>query len=299
MKFITQRIGVKVALTVNVVLLIVIAAGSFYIINQQSTNLEDQLKARGRILSIVGAKAVTTILEEAIDNGVFTVNDVFDKEYVKIPGTDPPKYHTKYDSYLDKAILGLQDEFLKDESVVFAVTVDTNGYLPTHNTKYQKPLTGDREKDLTGNRTKRVFNDPVGKGAAENTKPGYLQVYSRDTGEIMWDYSSPIYVKGKHWGGFRIGYSINKTIEAKKKLQVSLILVMGSILILSIILVFFVVNRSLKQLSILTDIAGKLADGEVDQQISVTTDDEIGKLANVLERLRLSLKAAMDRLSRR
>jgi methyl-accepting chemotaxis protein len=33
-----------------------------------------------------------------------------------------------------------------------------------------------------------------------------LQTYRRDTGEIMHDLSVPIYVNGKHWGGFRLGY---------------------------------------------------------------------------------------------
>ena len=33
-----------------------------------------------------------------------------------------------------------------------------------------------------------------------------LQTYRRDTGEIMQDLSVPIYVQGRHWGGFRLGY---------------------------------------------------------------------------------------------
>ena len=43
----------------------------------------------------------------------------------------------------------------------------------------------------------------------------------------------------------------------------------------------------------------ELADGKVDQKIVSKSNDEIGQLADVLERLRISLKAAMDRLSRK
>lgn len=298
-KFITDRIGVKVALIVNIVLLVVIAGGSFYIIENQSGRLETQLQDRAKLLSIIGARSVSTLLEEAIDNGVMTVNDAFDQEYVQIPGLDPPKYHTKYDYYCDKALLALQDKFMEDKSIRYAVTVDTKGYLPTHNSVYQKPLTGDPAKDLLGNRTKRVFNDPVGIAAAQNKEDGFIQVYKRDTGETMWDVSSPIHVKGRHWGGFRIGYSIEKTVEAKNDLRQSLFIVMLILLVISILLVFVVVNRALKPLDYLTQIAGKLADGEVEQSIQVKTTDEIGKLANVLERLRLSLKAAMERLRKK
>jgi len=293
-----NRMGIKIAVMVNLVLLIVIAAGSYYIIRQQSGSLEEQLLERGKIESIVGARLVGKVIEEAVDNGVFGVKDAFDKNYEEIPGFDPPKYHTRYDFYLDKAILAMEDEFLKDESVVYAVAVDTNGYLPTHNTRYQQPISGDQKKDLVGNRTKRIFNDPVGIKAAQNQKEAYQQVYNRDTGEVMWDISSPVFVKGKHWGGFRIGFSLEKTIAAQARLQTTLITIMGVILIISLVSVFIVVNRSMSPLEEFTEIASDLADGKVDRKIEAKTNDEIGRLADVLERLRVSLKVAMERLSR-
>jgi HAMP domain-containing protein len=294
-----NKISVKVAIMVNLILFVVVAAGAYYIADQQSRSLESQLLERGKIESIIGAKQIGRIIEEAVDNGVFSVKDIFDTDYVQIPGFEPPKYHTKYDSYLDKAILSLQDEFLKDDSVVFAVTVDINGYLPTHNTRYQQPITGNQQKDLTGNRTKRIFNDEIGLAAARNVKPAFQQVYNRDTGEKMWDISSPIYVKGKHWGGFRIGFSLNKTEQAKAALQSKLFGIMGIILVISLIMVFFVVNSTLKPLTELTEKASELADGKVEEKIEIKGNDEIAKMADVLERLRVSLKVAMDRLRKK
>jgi methyl-accepting chemotaxis protein len=67
-------------------------------------------------------------------------------------------------------------------------------------------LTGNYDHDLVNNRTKRIFSDRTGKRCGESTKPFLLQTYKRDTGEVMHDLSVPIYVAGKHWGGFRIGY---------------------------------------------------------------------------------------------
>ena len=294
-----NKISVKVAIMVNLILFVVVAAGAYYIADQQSRSLESQLLERGKIESIIGAKQIGRIIEEAVDNGVFSVKDIFDTDYVLIPGFEPPKYHTKYDSYLDKAILSLQDEFLKDDSVVFAVTVDINGYLPTHNTRYQQPITGNQQKDLTGNRTKRIFNDKIGLAAAHNEKPAFQQIYNRDTGEKMWDISSPIYVKGKHWGGFRIGFSLNKTEQAKAALQSKLFGIMGIILIISLVMVFFIVNSTLKPLTELTEKASELADGKVEEKIEIKGNDEIAKMADVLERLRVSLKVAMDRLRKK
>ncbi len=294
-----KKVSTKVALKVVVVLAVIMAAGTWFLSDRQAASLENQLLERGRMESILGAKMYGKMLEEAVDNGVFSVTDAFDTNYELIPGFDPPKYHTRYDFYTDKSLLAIQDEVLRDESVVYAVGVDVNGYLPTHNTRYQQPPTGDKEKDKVGNRTKRIFDDPVGAKAAANLEDGFLQVYHRDTGEVMWDISSPIYVKGKHWGGFRIGFSLEKTGAAKSHLVLTLVAIMVVLLIISVAAIVVSVNASLKPLHEFARIASELAEGRVDKPIVKTSDDEIGVLADVLERVRMSLKAAMDRLSRR
>lgn len=50
------------------------------------------------------------------------------------------------------------------------------------------------------------FNYATGKRCGAHTEKLLLQTYKRDTGEIMHDLSVPIFVQGKHWGGFRVGY---------------------------------------------------------------------------------------------
>ncbi len=292
--FITGKIGVKVSIFVNFFILIVMAVGTYILIDRQSASLEAELLSRGQIQSIVGAKMIGKIIEEAIDNGMFSMADAFDTNYVPIGNFTPPKFHTKYDTYLDKAILSLEDEFLEDKSVVFAIAVDKNGYLPTHNSRFQKPITGDVEKDKVGNRTKRVFNDPVGLKAAQNTEKGFRQIYHRDTGEVMWDISSPIMVKGKHWGGFRIGIELTTIDTAKKNLTITLLAIMGSILLLSIVLTTVIVSRSLAPIRVLSNRADDLAHGKnLQDEIPTTRHDEIGELQGALNRLRMSMMIAL------
>ena len=294
-----RKISIKVAFFVNLVLFIVIGLGTIQLAKEQFNRLDEQYKAQAKFDSLVGAKAVGKLFEEAIDNGAVSATDAFDTEYLPYGKFEPPKYHTKYDAYADRALLSLQDEMLKNPSIVFAVTVDNNGYLPTHNTKYTQPITGDKDKDKVGNRTKRIFNDPTGLAAAKNTQPGFVQVYKRDTGETMWDVSSPIIVKGKQWGNFRIGLSIDALQKAKMTLLTQLLLSMALILAISFILVFYTIKKSLEPLAELTQTASRMADGEVNEQIFATSKDEIGDIAEVLERMRISLKTAMERLMKR
>lgn len=296
---ITGKIGVKVSILVNFFILFVMVIGTYILIDKQSRSLEAELLSRGQTQSIIGAKIISKILDEAIDNGVFSVTDAFDTNYMPIGTFTPPKYHTKYDTYMDKTILSLQDEFLLDKSVVFAVTVDKNGYLPTHNTIFQKAITGDIEKDKVGNRTKRIFNDPIGLKAAQNTEKGHLQIYHRDTGQVMWDISSPITVKGKHWGGFRIGIELTTIDMAKKQLMLTLLLIMGSILVLSVVLTTLIVSRSLAPIRGLSRRADDLAHGKnLQAEIISTSHDEIGELQESLNRLRMSMLIAMKMKSK-
>ncbi len=290
------RIGVKVSVIVNSFILLVMALGTWFLVERQQTNLEAALKEKGRTQSMVGAKMIGRILEEAVDNGVFTLDEVFDTAYARIGNFEPPKYHTRYDTYLDKAILGVQDEFLVDGEIDYAVAGDLNGYVPTHNSRYQNPITGDPEKDRTGNRTKRVYGDPVGLKSSRNTEKGFIQEYHRDNGEVIWDVSSPIYVKGKQWGGFRVGISLDAVKAAKSRLMTALIITMTVILLVSTWLTFFIINLSLGPVRALSQRASDLAGGTaLREEIAVTREDEVGELQQALDRLRLSMLIALGR----
>lgn len=190
----------------GVILFLLVAVGAFWAIHEHNLQKsEAEVVGLGKSLARKGAEEMGYILNRAITDGTLTVDDVFDENYTLIPGSNPPKYHTRYDSFLDEQIRDFQDDFLENSKVVFAVAVDRNGYLPTHNSRYSKPLSGDPNKDRAGNRTKRVFNDPVGLSAARNQQDYLVQTYLRDTGLQMFDVSAPIYVNGRHWGAFRVG----------------------------------------------------------------------------------------------
>lgn len=154
------------------------------------------------------ATAIGQLLSEAIVAGVFTEQQLFAERYHAIANSNPPKYTTAYDTYTDQHFPAIQEPILQRlTNTSYAGAVDRKGYFPTHNRQFSQPLTGDYAKDLRQNRTKRIFNDRTGSRCGSSTEAMLLQTYKRDTGEIMHDLSVPIYVNGKHWGGFRIGFT--------------------------------------------------------------------------------------------
>lgn len=152
-------------------------------------------------------------LERWIASKETTQEKLFSGLYFPVPRTDPPKFTTDWDRLSDRDIPAIQEAVLaKAPEIVYAVLVDRTGYLPTHNTRYSLPLTGNLASDLVNNRTKRIFNDRTGLAAARNRSPFLVQRYQRDTGELMADLSVPVFVRGAHWGAVRIGY---RAIDAR------------------------------------------------------------------------------------
>ena len=163
--------------------------------------------AAGKIESIAKKcnKEVTMILTGLVDKGTLSQAQLFDTFYIPIPGTNPKKFHTQYDKYTDRFLQPVLDKYLSDK-VIYVIAVDKNGYVPTHNKRFSLNSSGLASLDVAGNRTKRIFNDRTGLAAAKNKKPFLIQTYQRDTGEVIYDYSMPLIIKGRHWGALRVGY---------------------------------------------------------------------------------------------
>jgi methyl-accepting chemotaxis protein len=171
-----------------------------------------------RAIAEKAAHDIGRLFSAAIAGGKISADALFDRRYTPIPQTDPPKHNSRFDAFTDQVLPPIQEAILQHAPYLsYAGAVDDNGYFPTHNVKYSQPLTGDYATDLVNNRTKRIFTDRTGKRCGSNTKPVLLQTYKRDTGEVMHDLSVPIYVNGRHWGGFRIGYRSDSGMGNKTK----------------------------------------------------------------------------------
>jgi len=281
----TSRLSVKIAGILIIVMIIIMSAFTVYFVRWRSENMHAEMLAKGRILAISGAASMERILTGAITDNKFSMNEIFDTDYKEIPGSSPPKYSTKYDSYLDRVIPQIEDSFLKDEQVAYAALVDRNDYLPSHNTKFSMPQTGDLEKDKAVSRSKRIYNDPVGIAAAKNTLEFIKQDYRRDTGEQMWDISAPVYVNGKHWGAFRVGFSMLTTEAKIAQLRSHIIFAMLLMLIISSLTIIAVVTLLISPLHILTEAAKNIAQGQLGEDIPIVSNDEIGTVSAAFNRM--------------
>lgn len=265
----------------------------------RAQTIEEAQLGKAKAMALSGAEAVSYALETALKANQLTRDQIFDTNYQPIPGTNPQKYQTAYDSFTDANLLRINDKYLDDGDVLYAVAADINGYVPTHNTIYAQPLTGDYETDLTGNRTKRIFSDTVGLAAAQNTAPYLRQLYYRDNGQIAWDVAAPVRVAGQHWGAYRIGISLDRLNQAR--LTMVLTDLAGAVLIIVILAValYFIVRQNTRPLNQLSAAAAKVSAGDLNQTVAVTSHDEIGTLAVAFNSMTAQIKDMVKTLEER
>lgn len=156
------------------------------------------------------AATIGALFEHAVAKGDISITDLFDERYAPIANTDPQQFMTQFVKFTDRTLPPIQEPLLDaNPRIVFCAAVDRNGYLPTHNLKYSQPQGADLIWNSANCRNRRLFNDRTGLAAGQSTRPFLLQTYRRDMGGgnfvLMKDISAPINVRGRHWGGFRIG----------------------------------------------------------------------------------------------
>lgn len=300
-RFAIKSLKLKNSIIIISIILPMLIVFLAYDLNRQSDTLRTALLERGIILAQTGAATSGKILSDAIAHGVMTEEQIFDTNYIPIPNTTPQKYHTMFDSFTDANLSKVQDPFLNDRVVIYAVSQDINGYVPTHNNVY--PKSGVFEPGGIGDnpaRSKRIFNDEVGLACSRNTEPYLLQVYVRgDTGETMWDISSPIYVNGRHWGAFRVGFSMEETNRQIAAARGQIIGGVAALTFALIILIIYITNRitdTVKRLEIQAD---RIASGDFTAiDLETTSKDEIGNLIRSFVNMVDKIRTLVEKTSR-
>ena len=161
--------------------------------------------------AVDAAARIAALLENAIDERTLSLADAFDDNYQPLPRTQPAQHTTRFVAVADKLFPQVQEQVLAlSPKVVFCIAVDRNGYVATHNRKYNVAQRGELAWDTANSRYRRIFNDRTGLASARNQRPFLLQTYRRDMGGgkfvVMKEAAAPITVKGRHWGGLRLAF---------------------------------------------------------------------------------------------
>ncbi len=160
------------------------------------------------------ASQVEFVLTQAVNDGRLTRAQLFDTDYRPILGTNPQQYETSYLKIFEDLLPAIQEPLLVcDNSMVFCLAIDRNGYIPVHNRKASLPQRpGEVVWNTANSRNRRIFDDRAGIIAGRSTRPFVVQSYARDMGGgvmvMMREVDAPIRLFGRHWGGLRTAYRL-------------------------------------------------------------------------------------------
>jgi methyl-accepting chemotaxis protein len=99
-------------------------------------------------------------------------------------------------------------------------------------------------------------------------------------------------------GYIRVGMRQDYVEEAVKRTNIIIIITILGITLAGMIIVLFLANRIIKPILYLTQKADDISQGHLNEKVGVDTNDEIQNLGEALERLRESVKIALDRLKK-
>jgi methyl-accepting chemotaxis protein len=156
------------------------------------------------------ARVIVTSIERGIDSGEFALEDVFDRDYQEIPGSNPVQYDTRFCPHADQYVRPILDRTKgSDTRIIGSAIGDMNGYLPTHLSERSHPQGDDPVWNDEHCRNKRVLIDDTTRNALLSDKPATLATYRMELGDRFIPVKNvfvPLFIKGRRWGNFELAY---------------------------------------------------------------------------------------------
>lgn len=143
-------------------------------------------------------------IQQAIER-IGESQNVFDTGYVPIARTDPPQMMVSYQPAFQEVIQPLLDGARSQLNALACACITRDGYMPTHNSDFARPPSGDPKIDIKVCRDKRVMGDRYGRRAASYEGRLLYQTFVRDNGDLTAEIALPIRIGGRHWGAVRFG----------------------------------------------------------------------------------------------
>ena len=155
-------------------------------------------------------RAIQTAVERGIDAGEISVDDVFDRDYKLIEGTNPSQYDSRFCDFADKYVRPVLDRVkASDDRLIGSAITDVNGYLPTHLSERSHAPGPDPVWNDAHCRNKRIFMDETTAAAIVSEKPAMLATYRMELGEKNIPVKNvfvPLWIKGRRWGNYELAY---------------------------------------------------------------------------------------------
>ncbi|GLR47702.1 methyl-accepting chemotaxis protein [Sphingomonas astaxanthinifaciens] len=162
------------------------------------------------ILAQDAMRAIAEATERGITKGEISMDDVFDRTYVPIPGRNPVQYDNRFCDYADEHIRPILDRFkMKDARILGSAITNVDGFLPTHLSERCQAPGPDPVWNDAHCRNRRIFMDEQTRAAIDSDKAAMLMTYRMELGDKTYPVKNvfvPLFINGRRWGNFELAY---------------------------------------------------------------------------------------------
>jgi methyl-accepting chemotaxis protein len=155
-------------------------------------------------------RAVVAAIESGLAAHEFTLEDVFDKDYQPIAGSNPLQHEARFCTHADRLVRPLLDMVKAgDVRIIGASIGDLNGYLPTHLSERSQQQRSDPVWNDEHCRNKRILIDDTTRKALLSDRPATLATYRLERGSQAVPVKTvfvPLRICGRRWGNFELAY---------------------------------------------------------------------------------------------
>jgi PAS domain S-box-containing protein len=233
------------------------------------------VEREGRYTARLGSELYSSILEHAIDAGIFAEEAVFKGQ---APDSQA-EFAVTYEHYLRSSIRDTIRRMVQQDMIYYVYGVSMGGFVPYHsNPQYSRQIL----------RGPRPGTDQGEVGLREQHEPDgfrYLEFYY------------PIMVHGRLWGEFRVG--IASAWLYRRVLAGILAFSLPTLLMFSLLafMIYRVVKHSMRPLLEMADIADCMAAGDFDVSLpTYNRQDELGRVARSFNGMVATVKVTRQRL---
>nr|NUR38161.1 chemotaxis protein [Sphingomonas sp.] len=153
---------------------------------------------------------IRSAIEQAIDAGEVSLDEVFDHDYQVIEGSNPVQYNVGFNDTADRHVRPILDRArAADGRIIGCAIGDMNGYLPTHLSDRSHPQGPDPVWNDEHCRNKRILIDDTTRMALASDRPATLATYRMELGDKYIPVKNvfvPLWIKGRRWGNFELAY---------------------------------------------------------------------------------------------
>jgi methyl-accepting chemotaxis protein len=156
------------------------------------------------------ARQIMATIDRAIDEGDATLDDVFDRDYKLVEGSNPVQYDVRFNAAADRYVRPILDRIKgSDGRIIGSAIGDVNGYLPTHLSERSHPQGPDPVWNDEHCRNRRILIDDTTRAALESDRPATLATYRMELGDKFIPVKNvfvPLWFKGRRWGNYELAY---------------------------------------------------------------------------------------------